>query len=83
MDSTEILIIVFCSFSACGLLLSLYLICKHKIALDKQIKLLQEIKNNKKNRVKPISMNYNLEYPQQEMKDENEEKMINITISSV
>ena len=80
MDSNQVLIIVFCSFSGCGLLLSLCLICKHKLALDREVKLLKEIR---KNRVKPMFINYRLEYPQQETKDENEEKIININISSV
>ncbi len=83
MDSNQVLIIVFCSFSASGLLLSLCLICKHKLDLDREIQILKELRNNRKNRVKPLVMNYTLEYPQQEMKDENDDKIINITISSV
>ena len=59
------------------------LICKHKLDLDREIQILKELRNNRKNRVKPLVMNYTLEYPQQEMKDENDDKIINITISSV
>jgi hypothetical protein len=85
METNQILIIVFSSFSTCGLLLSFCLICRHKLALNREIKLIQELKNNriKHNRVKPLVINYTLEYPQQETKDENDDKIINITISSV
>ena len=83
LESNQIMIIAFCSFSACGLLFSFYLVCRHKIneAREKNI-----VKNNK---IKPVEFTYTLEYPQtsanlqtteqfEETKDERENIFISI-----
>jgi hypothetical protein len=49
--------------------------CKHKIDENREIQILQELKNN---RVRPMEINYKLEYPQEETKDEHEEILLNI-----
>ena len=68
LESNQIIIIAFCSFSACGLLFSFYLVCRHKIneAREKNI-----VKNN---RVKPVEFTYTLEYPQTSENLQNSEK---------
>jgi hypothetical protein len=75
LEANEIMIIAFCSFSSLGLLFSCYLMCKHKIDENREIQILQELKNN---RVRPMEINYKLEYPQEETKDEHEEILLNI-----
>lgn len=62
METNNIIIITFCSFSGLGLLCSLYLICQHKSEAFREEKMLQN--NIKNNKVKPFEFNYTIEYPQ-------------------
>ena len=68
LESNQIMIITFCSFSACGLLFSFYLVCQHKIAENREKNIV------KINRVKPVEFTYTLEYPQTSENLQNSEK---------
>ncbi len=76
METNQILIIAFCSFSACGLLCSFYLMCQHKREENRENKIEFYLKQNS---IRPTLIEYKLDMPQkEEMKDEHDKNQLEI-----